>query len=124
MLSWEPLEVLSFGAGTPSTSLALMSAENAIRGEPVWPMVPVYDAVIFCDLHGEPNWVYEQAAFVAQVCRRAGIPYYNWIPTCTVTLPGILETPGFQAFRSGHWLTMARKAGCRGNAPMTTKSKP
>ena len=77
MLSWEPLEILSFGAGMPSTSLALMSAENAIRGEPVWPMVPVYDAVIFCDLHGEPGWVYEQAAFVAQVCRRAGIPYYT-----------------------------------------------
>lgn len=77
MLSWEPLEILSFGAGTPSTSLALMSAENAIRGGPVWPMVPVYDAVIFCDLHGEPGWVYEQAAFVAQACRRAGIPYYT-----------------------------------------------
>lgn len=54
-----------------------MSAENAIRGERVWPLVPVYDAVIFCDLHGEPSWVYEQAAFVAQVCRRAGISYYT-----------------------------------------------
>ena len=77
MLLWEPLEILSFGAGMPSTSLALMSAENAIRGYPVWPKVPVYSAVIFCDLHAEPSWVYEQAAFVAAVCQEAGIPYYT-----------------------------------------------
>lgn len=77
MLTWEPLEILSFGAGMPSTALALMSAENAIRGYPVWPLVPVYSAVIFCDLHAEPSWVYEQAAFVAAVCQRAGIPYYT-----------------------------------------------
>lgn len=77
MLSLEPLEILSYGAGTPSTTLALMACENAIRSYPVWPKVPVYSAVIFCDLHGEPSWVYEQAAFVAAVCNRAGIPFYR-----------------------------------------------
>lgn len=77
MLSLEPLEILSYGAGTPSTTLALMSCENAIRNCPVWPEVPIYSAVIFCDLHGEPNWVYEQAAFVAAACNRAGIPFYQ-----------------------------------------------
>jgi len=77
MLSWEPLEILSYGAGTPSTTLALMSCENALEGRPVWSHVPVYSAVIFCDLHAEPPWVYQQAAFVAAVCRRAEIPYFT-----------------------------------------------
>lgn len=77
MLLWEPLEILSFGAGTPSTTLALMACENAIKGRPVWPEVPIYNAVIFCDLNGEPTWVYDQADFVAAACKCAGIPYYK-----------------------------------------------
>ena len=51
MLLWEPLNILSYGAGMPSTSLVGMACENAMQGYPVWPHVPVYDAVIFCDLH-------------------------------------------------------------------------
>ena len=77
MLSWQPLNILSFGAGTPSTTLALMSCENALKGRPVWPHVPIYHAVIFCDLHSEPSWVYRQAAFVASACAGAGIPFYT-----------------------------------------------
>lgn len=76
MLLWESLNILSFGAGTPSTTLALMSCENAIKKRSVWPLVPIYDAVIFCDLHGETSWVYQQADFVAKNCEEAGIPYY------------------------------------------------
>lgn len=78
MLTWESLDILSYGAGTPSTALALMSCENAMRGRPYpYPKVPVYDAVIFCDLHSEPSWVYEQAEFAASVCTQVGIPYYR-----------------------------------------------
>lgn len=78
MLTWESLDILSYGAGTPSTALALMSCENAMRGKPYpYPKVPVYDAVIFCDLHSEPSWVYEQAEFAASVCTQVGIPYYR-----------------------------------------------
>ena len=77
MLTWNTLDILSCGAGTPSTALALMSCQNAQRGPPYpFPKVPVYDAVIFCDLHSEPGWVYEQAAFTAAACREAGIPFY------------------------------------------------
>ena len=43
MLSWETLHILSCGAGMPSTTLVGMSCENAMRGYPVWPEVPVYD---------------------------------------------------------------------------------
>lgn len=78
MLTWSELNILSYGAGTPSTTLALMSCQNTQRGPPYpYPLVPVYDAVIFCDLHSEPGWVYEQAAFAAAACREAGIPFYR-----------------------------------------------
>ena len=77
MLLWEPLNILSYGAGMPSTSLVGMACENAMQGYPVWPHVPVYDAVIFCDLHAEPTWVYEQADFARRLCERAGIPFYT-----------------------------------------------
>ena len=77
MLNWETLNILSCGAGMPSTTLVGMSCENAMRGYAVWPEVPVYDVVIFCDLHAEPAWVYEQAAFSARLCAKAGIPFYK-----------------------------------------------
>ena len=78
MLIWNDLNILSYGAGTPSTTLALMSCQNAQRGPPYpFPLVPVYDAVIFCDLHSEPSWVYAQAEFTAAACREAGIPFYR-----------------------------------------------
>lgn len=77
MLDWEYLDILSYGAGTPSTTLALMSCQNAQHGPPYpYSKVPVYDAVIFCDLHSEPSWVYAQAEFTASACRDAGIPFY------------------------------------------------
>lgn len=77
MLLWESLEILSYGGGTPSTTLALMACENALTGRAVWPMVPKYSAVIFCDLHAEPPWVERQTAFVSDLCQQAGIPYYT-----------------------------------------------
>lgn len=78
MLTWESLDILSYGAGTPSTTLALMSCENARHGLPYPnPYVPIYDAVIFCDLHSEPSWVYAQAEFTAAACKEAGIPFYR-----------------------------------------------
>lgn len=77
MLAWESLDILSYGAGTPSTTLALLSCENARHGPPYpYPQVPIYDAVIFCDLHSEPSWVYAQAEFAAAACRKVGIPFY------------------------------------------------
>lgn len=65
MLTWENLDILSYGAGTPSTTLALMSCENAMRGKPYpYPYVPVNDAVIFCDLHSEPKVVYTSQEYM------------------------------------------------------------
>lgn len=92
MLEWKCLNILSYGAGTPSTTLALMSCENAYyRSFPEVPAnniyhatycphpeVPIYDAVIFCDLHSEPGWVYAQAEFTAAICQKVGIPFY-WL---------------------------------------------
>lgn len=73
MLSWKPLRILSYGAGTPSIVLALMACQNKLEGRTVYLYVPVYDIVLFCDLRAEPSWVYRQAAFVADVCAQAGI---------------------------------------------------
>lgn len=73
------MKILSFGAGMQSTALALMSCDNAIAqtlGRPVpFSKVPVYDAVIICDLGFEPPWVQAQADFVGQKCRSVGIFY-------------------------------------------------
>lgn len=62
-----------------STALALMSCENANaaqkgRAHP-YPLVPVYDLVVFCDLGFEPPWVMRQAEFVHQACQDAHIRY-------------------------------------------------
>ena len=55
------MKILSFGAGMQSTALALMSCENAFAKtdgkELPYPLVPIYDIVIFCDLGLEPVWV-------------------------------------------------------------------
>ncbi len=73
------MKILSFGAGMQSTALALMSCENAIALKEGWvvpyPQVPVYDAVIFCDLGLEPPWVKTQADFVRTECEKVGIFY-------------------------------------------------
>lgn len=70
------MKILSCGAGQQSTALALMSCENAILGENKYPLVPIYDAVLFCDLGGERQWVYEQVDFIAKCCKEAKIPFY------------------------------------------------
>lgn len=75
MLSWEPLKIMSYGGGTPSTTIVLMACENKLAGRPVHPAVPEYDVVLFCDLHAEPIWVARQVAFVAAACESAGIPF-------------------------------------------------
>lgn len=68
------MKILSFGAGMQSTALALMSCENAMTNGPAPnPMVPVYDAVIICDLGLEQEWVVQQTEFVRKACIDAGI---------------------------------------------------
>lgn len=75
MLSYDALEIMSYGGGTPSTTLVLMSCENKLTGRAVYPQVPIYDYVLFCDLHAEPSWVYRQVEFVAAACKQADIPF-------------------------------------------------
>lgn len=76
-VEWHGLEILSFGAGMQSTALALMSCENAKareRGHQIpFPLVPIYDLVVFCDLGFEPPWVMEQVEFTRKACEWAGI---------------------------------------------------
>lgn len=69
------MKVLSCGAGMQSTALALMACENAQKGT-VHPAVPVYDAIVFCDLQCEPPWVYDQVDFLAARCEEYNIPFY------------------------------------------------
>lgn len=80
------MKILSFGAGMQSTALALMSCENAIQKTNPYPLVPVYDAVIFCDLGLEPPWVMEQLEFTRRACESAGIFFK------------VLDTPLYQDF--------------------------
>lgn len=70
------MKILSCGAGMQSTALALMSCENKLKGN-VHPNVPIYDAVIFCDLGLEPYWVKDQVEFIKEACDSAGIPFYK-----------------------------------------------
>ena len=35
-----------------------------------FPLVPIYDAILFCDLGGEREWVYEQVNFIKEQCRK------------------------------------------------------
>lgn len=80
------MKILSFGAGMQSTALALMSCENAIHKTPVHPLVPIYDAVIICDLGLEPHWVKDQMEFTRRACESAGIFFK------------VLDTPLYQDF--------------------------
>lgn len=73
---WKPLKILSCGVGMQSTALALMACENALACKTVHPDVPVYDAILFCDLGAEPVWVHDQVAFTQKACKAAGIPFY------------------------------------------------
>ena len=63
-----------------------MSCENAVQAPAPYPLVPVYDAVIFCDLGLEPLWVKEQMEFTKNACENAGIPFY------------VLDTPLYKDF--------------------------
>lgn len=69
------MKILSCGAGMQSTALALMSCENKIEKDR-HPLVPIYDAVIFCDLGREPEWVYSQVRFIQEACKKVAIPFY------------------------------------------------
>ena len=69
------MKILSFGAGMQSTALALMACENAKNPDTPWPLVPIYDAVIFCDLGREPPWVKDQMEFTRRACELAGIKF-------------------------------------------------
>lgn len=73
--SMKQLKILCCGAGMQSTALALMSCENARDGVK-YPLVPIYDAIIFCDLCSEAPWVYRQVAFIADACKACGISFY------------------------------------------------
>ena len=70
------VKILSCGAGQQSTALALMSCENALSDKLKYPLVPIYDAVLFCNLGGEREWVYKQVDFIAKQCGMAKIPFY------------------------------------------------
>lgn len=70
------MKILSCGAGQQSTALALMSCEKAMRKKDIYPLVPIYDAILFCDLGGEREWVYRQVDFISTVCKKANIPFY------------------------------------------------
>ena len=80
------MKILSFGAGMQSTALALMSCENAVQTPAPFPLVPVYDAVIYCDLGLEPPWVKTQLDFAKGACENAGIRFY------------VLDTPLYRDF--------------------------
>ena len=69
-----------------STALALMACENAVNTPVPYPAVPIYDAVIFCDLGLEPPWVARQVEFTRCACEQARIPFY------------VLDTPLYQDF--------------------------
>lgn len=70
------MKILSCGAGMQSTALALMACEKALFFPDQYPLVPIYDAIVFCDLGKEPEWVYRQVDFIQTACKRAHIPFY------------------------------------------------
>lgn len=69
------MKILSCGAGQQSTALELMSCDNVLHPNK-FPLVPIYDAILFCDLGGERNWVYDQVWFIGEICKEVGIPFY------------------------------------------------
>jgi len=78
------MKILSCGAGMQSTALALMSCANKLvlegkaSDQPFTYIkeVPIYDAILFCDLELEPSWVQKQVEFIKNACEWAGIPFY------------------------------------------------
>lgn len=67
-----------------STALTLMSCANKLLSEgrckefdfQYTNQVPIYDAILFCDLGLEPSWVLRQVYFIKQACEWAEIPFY------------------------------------------------
>lgn len=57
-----------------STALALMACEN-VEYPGKFPLVPVYDLIVFCDLGKEPPWVMEQVEFIKSACEKNGIRF-------------------------------------------------
>lgn len=81
------MKILSLGSGMQSSALLLMSITNKIIKQNLpcsdfvgqlkfIPEVPIYDAVVFCDLGLEPPWVYEQTEFLREKCDKYGIPFF------------------------------------------------
>lgn len=68
------MKILSCGAGMQSTALALMACQNVVSPG-MYPLVPIYDLVVFCDLGKEPPWVIKQVTFIMNACQDAGIPF-------------------------------------------------
>lgn len=62
------LRILSYGGGTQSAALALMSAAGDL---------PKLDAVIFADTQGELPETYDYAVYVQVHLETAGIPFYR-----------------------------------------------
>lgn len=81
------MKILSLGSGMQSSALLLMSIVNKVIleglpcddyfGQLVYhPEVPVYDAVVFCDLGLEPAWVYKQTEYLREKCNKYGMAFY------------------------------------------------
>ena len=68
------MNILSCGAGMQSTALALISCDQT-RNKVVYPQVPRYDAIIYCDLGCEPAWVADQVRFIERACVDCNIPF-------------------------------------------------
>jgi hypothetical protein len=68
------MKILACGAGQQSTALSLMSCDNVMHPNK-FPLIPIYDAILFCDLGGERKWVYEQVNFIKRACKKVGIPF-------------------------------------------------
>ena len=99
------MQILSYGAGMQSTALALMSCENAkAKDKPPWPLVPVYDAVIYCNLGLEAPWVYKQLEFTKKACEDAGI-YFKILDT--FLYQDFLENFGERRTISIPWWTLS-----------------
>ena len=84
------MKILSCGAGMQSSALFLMSCQNALaqkKGKPaVWPLVPIYDVSVFCDLGLEPPWVLKQVQFLQRCGESSGVPFV------------VLKSPLYQDF--------------------------
>lgn len=104
-----------------STALALMACENAKNPETPWPLVPVYDVVIFCDLGMEPPWVKDQVEFTRKACEWAGIKFVVLDSPLYSDFMQNFGNGGPSAYRGGRSGRTATSRKCRGTAPSTTR---